>query len=573
MSDPTPVTDPDILARFNAGAPKPVDDPDVLARFEAEQPRHGAAADVALSTGTGLIKGAAALGGIGGDLAEAGKKAADWVGGKFGSGRASDQPPAAASGPLPEPEPAWESDSFLGWLQKSWEREREWGRRQSDIGHGDMPGSYQPPTSAQLQGSIENVTGPLHQPETTPGRYARTVAEFVPAALATGGESVVPSIVKGAVLPGLGSEYLGSKVEGTWMEPWARLLGALGGGVSGAAGSKGLEAVANRSAASTAARDAAAALTPAGGEAPLVTRGAVARVARNYADDELTPQNIAAQQSGLGPEAMMLDMGRQMQGRAEAIASQPGKGQNNILNQVETRTGGTNPITGRPGLFGQGTADRIKDTLDQSMGPSPDIVAYQKQVNDAVDRISKPLYDQVMTAHPVVNVPDAISSRPAVAEAMKRAVSLAKNYGEKLEGPAETKTILSGPGYHIADDVTPQAQPSLRYWDYVKKAMDQRIRGIMQSGDDLSSAEKADLGGLQSARTALVNHLDDVTGGAYAVARKVAATKPEVKDAIELGRSSLSTKLLPEELADEMQGMSLPERAAAKAGMRREIDR
>ena len=96
---------------------------------------------------------------------------------------------------------------------------------------------------------------------------------------------------------------------------------------------------------------------------------------------------------------------------------------------------------------------------------------------------------------------------------------------------------------------------------------------MIQNGEDLSSAQKADLGGLQSARTALVGHLDNITGGAYAVARKAAASKPEINDALEFGRNALNNKLLPEELADEMQGMSLPQQTAVKAGMRREVDR
>lgn len=423
------------------------------------------------------------------------------------------------------------------------------------------------PTSENIGKLVEKVAGPLHTPETTAGKYAETIGEFVPGAVAMGPAEgiggVVSNATKLAAIPGAASEGLGQQFQGTWMEPIARITGALVGGGLASAGGKIGEALANRSAAVNAADTLGGDVNPA----------AVRHVGADFAADELTPQIVAQKQANLGPEAMMLDMGRQLRGRGAAIATQSGKGQNRILDAVEERVHGRDPFGQVNEEFGQATADRTKAMLDQTMGPTPDIVAYQKNVNDIVDQHAKPLYDQVMTAHPVVNVPAGITDRPAVAEAMKRAVGLAKNYGEKLEGPTETQTIISGPGYHIADDVTPAAQTSLRYWDYVKKAMDQRIRGIMQSGDDLSSAEKADLGGLQSARTALVSHLDNVTGGAYAVARKVAATKPEVKEAIEMGRGALNSRLLPEELADEMSGMSLPQQSAVKAGMRREVDR
>lgn len=490
----------------------------------------------AAAVATSPIQGLAMLGGTGGDLAHLAKSGADWLGDKLPD--------------IPSPAP----DSTLGRLHEFLKQESARSNHgMASVGHGDLPGSYVPPTSEQLRGSIENVTGPLPDAETTSGKLLSAPGKFLPAAVVTGGEAVVPSIVKGAVLPGMASEYLGHKAEGTWLEPYARLLGAIGGGVAGAAGGKGVEALANRSAASSAAAEAG------------VPRASLAKVAKNFEADELTPQAVATRQAELGPEAMMLDMGRQMQGRAEAIASQPGKGQNKVLDAVE----------GRTGTFGSGTAERTKDTLDQSMGPSRDIVATRDGINAAVDRIAKPLYDNVMTAHPVVDVPVSITSRPVVAQAMKDAEQLAKNHGENITGTKETKTILSGDGYHIAEDVTNPAKTSLRYWDYVKKALDSRINGMMKTGgiQDLDSAGKADLGGLMDAKTALVKHLDNTTDGAYAVARRAAATKFQVNDAIDLGRSALNTKLLPEELAEHMGGMSIPERAGVQLGMRREIDR
>ena len=75
------------------------------------------------------------------------------------------------------------------------------------------------------------------------------------------------------------------------------------------------------------------------------------------------------------------------------------------------------------------------------------------------------------------------------------------------------------------------------------------------------------------AKKALVTHLDNVTNGAYGVARRVSATKFQVNDAIDLGRSALNTKLLPEELGEQMADMSIPERAGMQLGFRREIER
>ena len=119
-----------------------------------------------------------------------------------------------------------------------------------------------------------------------------------------------------------------------------------------------------------------------------------------------------------------------------------------------------------------------------------------------------------------------------------------------------------------------QAHPTLEYWDYVKKAMDHRINGMMRSGiDDLSSSQKADLGGLINAKQSLVSHLDAVTQGEYATARQVASTKPELHDALDFGRSIFNSKLLPEEVTAHINDMSMPARAMAQVGARRELER
>ena len=420
------------------------------------------------------------------------------------------------------------------------------------------------PTSAGIQNKVEEATGKFYEPQTTPGKFAHTAAEFVPAAVLTGSEGIAANVLKGAVLPGVASEAAGELTEGSPYEGVARFGGALAGGVGGIGASKGLQAAKNYGAARSAASEIG----------PDINAGAVNRMAKSFAADELTPQVVAQQQQNLGPEAMALDMGRNMEGRAGAIADQPGKGQNTVLNAVEERVHGRDQFSRVQHQFGDATAGRVKQDLDTYLGPSENKVKLISDVSDAVDQQAGPLYKQVMADHPVVTVPEGITTRPAIKSAMGNAVDLAKNYGEKLEGPAETKTILQGPGYHIAEDVKPQAQTSLRYWDYVKKDLDRRINGYLKSGgaSELNNADKADLGGLMDGRRALVSHLDTVTNGAYADARRVAAAKPALTDAYDVGFSAFDKNLLPEEFADHLSNMSIPEQEMARAGYRRQLE-
>lgn len=75
---------------------------------------------------------------------------------------------------------------------------------------------------------FQNTFGKQHEPETVPGEYARTVAEFAPGALAPGG---LMTRLSRAVVPGALSETGGQMFKGTEMEGPARFIGGLGGGI------------------------------------------------------------------------------------------------------------------------------------------------------------------------------------------------------------------------------------------------------------------------------------------------------------------------------------------------------
>ncbi len=71
-----------------------------------------------------------------------------------------------------------------------------------------------------------------HDPTTTPGKYAQSGAEFVPAAI-LGPGGVARNAMALGVGPGLASEAAGQATEGTSYEPWARAGAAVVGGATG----------------------------------------------------------------------------------------------------------------------------------------------------------------------------------------------------------------------------------------------------------------------------------------------------------------------------------------------------
>lgn len=415
------------------------------------------------------------------------------------------------------------------------------------------------PRQEDLVAPIDRA-GFIHKPETRAERYAETVGEFLPLSMAGAGGKVMNAL-KFGVAPAVASEAAGQYAEGSSMEGPARIFGALAGGFAGAAGGRAMSGAKNYGATNSAAQE----LAGATGQ-PRFASGAIRRVAGSIGEDALTPASASARAAELGPEAMLMDMGRQLGGRAEAIAAQPGRGQNMVLDAVE----------GRTGLFGGNTAARVKQTLDDVMGESQNVVEVQKRVDHIVDSLASPQYRQVMSQHPVVWDDELrkLSERPVIRQAMMDAYSLAKNYGEEVtnlfqKAPPSASRMLSI--HRDGQDI----KPSLQFWDYVKKSIDARINRLEGKGglEKLNSKEIADMGGLVAAKNALVKQLDDVTAGEYALARKLSATKFDVREAGEFGRKAFQIGLLPEQFAARVSEMSLPEQTMVKTTMRREIER
>lgn len=84
----------------------------------------------------------------------------------------------------------------------------------------------------------ENISEPLigkgYAPQTTAGKYAKTVGEFLPGSL-TGGGGVVRNLITQGVVPAVLSETAGQMAEGSDYEPLARTLAALTGGLTAGA--------------------------------------------------------------------------------------------------------------------------------------------------------------------------------------------------------------------------------------------------------------------------------------------------------------------------------------------------
>lgn len=161
------------------------------------------AADIAKSAGVGVAKGALGIAGMAGDLRSYLSLGVDAAAQKLGI--------------APERVQSFKDAIYEGMTRAS------------------APTSMlaNAPTTSDLQGQVEKVTGPFYKPQTTAGEYAQTAGEFLPAAF--GGET--SWLARGArvLAPATASETAGQVTKGRDIEPVARFLGALAGGGMAAA--------------------------------------------------------------------------------------------------------------------------------------------------------------------------------------------------------------------------------------------------------------------------------------------------------------------------------------------------
>jgi hypothetical protein len=122
----------------------------------------------------------------------------------------------------------------------------------ADLAHLYAPNQSDPnPLGAQgLQKKVEQYTGDFYKPQGTLEETASRIGQFAPAMIG-GPETLATKALTRVVAPAVGSEVAGKITEGTALQPYAEVAGALAGGV-------GASAAANKFKAMAAARQSAA---------------------------------------------------------------------------------------------------------------------------------------------------------------------------------------------------------------------------------------------------------------------------------------------------------------------------
>lgn len=193
--DLSTLSDAQLQALYGASSP----DVSKMSDAELMQAYHGPsyAEDIAKSAGAGLANAAAGTLGAAGDLRSGVSAATDWAGGK------------------------------LGIPQDKVQAFKDLATRAAGFTPPTAMLANAPTTRQILDSAPDPIVSPDYKPQTLPGAYTKTTAEFLPGMLLGGEGGFGRQFLTNVAAPAIASETAGQLTKDTAAEPWARMGGAL----------------------------------------------------------------------------------------------------------------------------------------------------------------------------------------------------------------------------------------------------------------------------------------------------------------------------------------------------------
>ncbi len=261
-------------------------------------------------------------------------------------------------------------------------------------------------------------------------------------------------------------------------------------------------------------------------------------LARAAASDNV--DDIAGRLSQMGPDAMPMDLGPNLQSQAAALAGTPGNAQQAVRTAIAERQANAGP--------------RVASALDDALGQPVDTVALADDIIARRSAAARPLYDAAYSKPvPFTKELEDLLSRPTVGKALRKAQGLAAD-----EGIPSQQWFAN-----VADDgaVTIKNVPDVRQLDLTKRALDDMISSAQRAGNNNEAR-------IFTQQKDLLTKMVDQAVPEYAMARKAFSGPAGVLDALEEGRSVFSKKMTPNEFRTKFAKYGDAEREAFMQGGR-----
>lgn len=243
----------------------------------------------------------------------------------------------------------------------------------------------------------------------------------------------------------------------------------------------------------------------------------------------LSPDVAEAELARLGPDAVLADLGTNLQQRARRIADAPGYAQKMLMDALTNRAAGA--------------GQRIEGAMDAAMGPRTNILDSADDIAASRAKLAAPWYEKAYQAEvPMSDDLRELLARPAMQSAMGKAARLASDAGESFD----------------------PEKPTVMALDYTKRALDDGISSAQRAGNNNEARI------LIGNKNALLGHMDSAVPE-YATARGIYSDYSKVAQALADGQKVFSNATTPDMLQSTLAGMGESEKAAFTEGARQQV--
>lgn len=257
---------------------------------------------------------------------------------------------------------------------------------------------------------------------------------------------------------------------------------------------------------------------------------AATNVGRAMTDDGIDPASLSSRLSALGPDAMLMDLGPNLQAQAGALAAVPGSGQKAIREAVTQRASA------------RAKTARVTGDVKATIGQGPDVDLLKQKVVADQSAAARPLYDAVRDVPlPIAGNFQFVLQTPMGKEAFRKAAQLAANDGKAVNGL------------------------TVGLVDYAKRALDDIATTAARAGENNKARQAGDLARI------LRTEADKAVPG-YKAAREAFAGPAAVLDAIDAGTQVFAKDMTPAQLKRTLDAMTAGERDAFLQGTRSYIE-
>jgi hypothetical protein len=251
-------------------------------------------------------------------------------------------------------------------------------------------------------------------------------------------------------------------------------------------------------------------------------------VGRALSDDGIAPADVNARINELGPDAMLMDMGPNLQRQAGAVASVPGPGQKAVREAVTTRT--------------KGAPARVEADVAATVGTGPELSVLREQTIAAQKAAAGPLYDKV---------------RDVKVNMLKGNFAFVFNTPMGKQALAQARQMAANDGYRGVD--------TIQIIDYAKQALDDIAGEAIRKNKGNLARQASNL-----ARTLAAEA--DKAAPDYKLAREAFAGPAKVIEAMDNGSSVFAKDMSPGQLKSTLSGMTASEKDAFIQAARSSIE-